>query len=59
MCFGHAPHLDHMISLLAGARGVFTSLKKAGAACFEQSTPRGPWELRWILTAKLLRQLAE
>jgi phosphohistidine phosphatase len=59
MCFGHAPHLDHMISLLAGARGVFTSLKKAGAACFEQSNPRGPWELRWILTAKLLRQLAE
>ena len=59
MCFGHAPHLDQVISLLTGSRGVFTSLKKAGVACFEQSNPRGQWELLWILTPKLLRQLAE
>jgi phosphohistidine phosphatase len=58
MCFGHAPHLDQMISQLAGAHGVFTSLKKAGVACFEQAASRGRWELRWILTPKMLRQLS-
>ena len=57
MCFGHAPHLDQMISQLAGARGPFTSLKKAGVACLEQGTG-GRWELLWVLTPKLLRQLA-
>jgi len=59
MCFGHAPHLDQMISELAGSHGVFTSLKKAGVACFEQTASRGRWELRWILTPKMLRQLAQ
>lgn len=58
MCFGHAPHLDQMVSQLVGARGVFTSLKKAGVACLEHAAPQGAWELRWILTPKMLRQLA-
>lgn len=57
MCFGHAPHLDQMIAQLAGARGMFTSLKKAGVACLEQGTG-GRWELLWIVTPKMLRQLA-
>lgn len=59
ICFGHAPHLDQMISLLVGARGVFTELKKAGIACLEHAASHGRWELRWILTPKVLRQLAE
>jgi phosphohistidine phosphatase len=59
MCFGHAPHLDLMIAQLAGARGVFTELKKAGVACFEHATGHGRWELRWILTPKMLRKLAD
>lgn len=58
VCFGHAPHLDLLIAHLAGARGAFTELKKAGAACFEQSAAHGRWELRWILTPKVLRELA-
>src|SRR5215470_8731961 len=45
ICFGHAPHLDTMISQLAGSRGVFTSLKKAGVACFERGVSQGRWEL--------------
>jgi phosphohistidine phosphatase len=57
MCFGHAPHLDQMISQLAGARGTFTALKKVGVACMEQGAG-GRWELLWILTPKMLRQLA-
>jgi phosphohistidine phosphatase len=57
MCFGHAPQLDQMISQLVGARGPFTALKKAGVACLEQGTG-GRWELLWILTPKMLRQLA-
>lgn len=59
MCFGHAPHMDQMIAQLAGGRGVFTSLKKAGVACFEQTASQGRWELRWILTPKMLRQLSQ
>ncbi len=59
MLVGHAPHLDLLVSHLAGARGPFTSLKKAGVACLEQASGHGRWELRWILTPKLLRDLAD
>lgn len=58
-CFGHAPHLDLMIAYLAGARTAFTELKKAGAACLEQASPHGRWELRWMLAPKMLRDLGE
>ncbi len=57
-CFGHAPHLDLTIAHLAGARTPFTELKKAGAACFEQAG-HGTWNLLWILTPKVLRDLGE
>ncbi|MFZ3200583.1 MAG: phosphohistidine phosphatase SixA [Candidatus Acidiferrales bacterium] len=59
MCVGHAPQLDLMIAQLAGARGVFTELKKAGVACLEHATGHARWELRWILTPKVLRKLAD
>ncbi len=58
ICFGHAPHLDQLISQLAGARGVFTELKKAGVACLEHTGTQSAWHLQWILTPKVLRQLA-
>jgi phosphohistidine phosphatase len=59
MCFGHAPQVDQMIAHLAGSQSPFTELKKAGVACFEQGTSRGKWMLRWILTAKILRELGD
>jgi phosphohistidine phosphatase len=59
MCFGHAPHLELWISHLAGARGPFTDLKKAGVACFERPAPHGKWSLLWLLTPKLLRELRD
>jgi phosphohistidine phosphatase len=59
MCCGHVPHLEQMISQLAGTRSVFTSLKKAGVVCFEAPAEHGSWELRWLLTPKILRQLSE
>jgi len=59
MCCGHAPHLDLLISLLAGARGTFTALKKAGVACFEQQGSHSRWELRWVLSPKVLRDLGD
>lgn len=58
MCFGHAPHLDQLISQLVGARGVFTELKKAGVASLEHVGTHTAWRLLWILTPKVLRQLA-
>lgn len=58
MCFGHAPHLDHLISQLAGGRGVFTSLKKAGVAALEHTGTQSAWHVLWIGTPKMLRQLA-
>jgi len=59
MCFGHAPHLDGTIAQLAGAKGVFTELKKAGVACFERPAPNGRWTMLWMLTPKALRELAD
>lgn len=59
MCFGHAPHLDQLISLLAGGRGVFTELRKAGVACFERGASDGRWDLLWMLTPKILRRLSK
>lgn len=58
-CFGHAPQLDLTIAHLSGARAPFTELKKAGVACFEHMSAHGAWELRWILTPKVLRDLGE
>jgi phosphohistidine phosphatase len=57
MCCGHAPHVDLLIAHLAGARVPFTEMKKAGVACFEHAAAHGRWELRWILTPKMLREL--
>ena len=59
ICFGHAPHLDALISQLAGARGVFTELRKAGVACFERGSHDSRWDLLWLLTPKVLRQLGK
>jgi phosphohistidine phosphatase len=59
MCFGHAPQLDLMIAHLVGAQSVFTSLKKAGITCLEHSSTRARWDLLWIVTPKMLRQLAD
>jgi phosphohistidine phosphatase len=58
MCFGHAPHLDQLISQLVGARGVLTELKKAGVASLERAGTHSSWRLLWLLTPKALRQLA-
>jgi phosphohistidine phosphatase len=58
-CFGHAPHMDLTITQLSGARGVFTELKKAGVVCFEHAATRGRWTLRWLVSPKLLRDLAK
>lgn len=59
MCFGHAPQLDSMISHLIGVPRAFTALKKAGVACLDHSAAHSKWELLWIVTPKMLRQLAE
>lgn len=58
-CFGHAPHIDLAIAHLSGARAPFTELKKSGIACFEHSAPQGRWTLRWLVSPKLLRDLAD
>lgn len=58
-CFGHAPHLDQLIAQMTGAHDVFTELKKAGVACLEHASAQGRWILRWMLTPKMLRQLAK
>jgi phosphohistidine phosphatase len=59
MCFGHAPQLDLMVAHLIGSQRVFTALKKAGVACIEHSASQAKWDLLWIATPKMLRQLAE
>jgi phosphohistidine phosphatase len=58
-CFGHAPHMDLTIAQLSGSRTVYTELKKAGVVCFEHAAAHGRWTLRWLVTAKILRDLAK
>jgi phosphohistidine phosphatase len=58
MVFGHAPHLDNLAAHLIGGR-VFTELKKAGVACFEHTPATGKWNLRWLVTPKILREIGE
>ena len=58
MVFGHAPHLDNLAAHLIGSR-VFTELKKAGVACFEHTPATGKWNLRWLVTPKMLREIGD
>jgi phosphohistidine phosphatase len=58
-CFGHAPHVDLLLAHATGARGAFTEMKKAGVACLEQETGHARWQLLWLLTAKILRDLGD
>jgi phosphohistidine phosphatase len=58
-CFGHAPHVDLLLAHAAGARGAFTEMKKAGVACLEQEAGHARWQLLWLLTAKILRDLSD
>jgi phosphohistidine phosphatase len=58
ICFGHAPHLDDFIAYALRASAPITTLKKAGVACLDLQTLSPPGgQLRWLLTAKLLRNL--
>lgn len=55
--FGHAPHLDDVITTALGAKKHLTSLKKAGVALIELkriSPPAGT--LVWLATPKMLRR---
>ena len=58
ICFGHAPHMDQLISHMVGARSLITALKKAGVACVEMgSVSGGKGNLQWLVSPKLLRRL--
>lgn len=55
--FGHAPHLDDVITTTLGAKKHVTELKKAGVALIELkriSPPIGI--LAWLATPKMLRR---
>ncbi|HUL17557.1 MAG TPA: phosphohistidine phosphatase SixA [Terriglobales bacterium] len=56
-CFGHAPHLDELLSVGLGMKKDLSQLKKAGVAVLELSRifpPEGT--LVWLATPKLLRK---
>ena len=58
--FGHAPHLDGVITTALGSKKHVTSLKKAGVALVELkriSPPMGV--LAWLATPKMLRRAAK
>jgi len=60
MAFGHAPHMDQVITQLVGAHGIFTALKKAGVAALEFDSPAaGKATLAWLLPPKVLRRIEE
>ncbi|HUI73577.1 MAG TPA: phosphohistidine phosphatase SixA [Candidatus Acidoferrum sp.] len=56
-CFGHAPHLDELLSAGLGVKKDLSQLKKAGVAVLELSRifpPEGT--LVWLAIPKLLRR---
>jgi phosphohistidine phosphatase len=56
-CFGHAPHVDGLLTAAVGCSRHITSMKKAGVALVELrrlSPPNG--QLIWLATPKLLRK---
>ena len=58
--FGHAPHLDDVVTTALGAKKHLTSLKKAGVALIELkriSPPIGI--LAWLATPKMLRRVGK
>jgi phosphohistidine phosphatase len=60
ICFGHAPHLDELISFALGAKKDLTELKKAGTACIELSRVfPSAGKLVWLVTPKAVRKLSK
>ncbi len=57
-CCGHAPNLDEVLAHAVGARGAFTALKKAGAACVEVDPDQpGTGTLHWLYLPATLRKI--
>ena len=59
-CFGHAPHVDDLLTAAVGAKQHITEMKKGGVALVELrrvSPPSG--RLVWLATPKLLRKAAK
>ncbi len=55
--FGHAPHVDELISMAVNSRHQITCMKKAGVALVELKRLNPvSGELIWLATAKLLRK---
>ena len=58
-CFGHAPHMDELISAVLGCKRDATSLKKAGLACLELRRVAPPaGTLVWLATPRLLKRIS-
>jgi len=56
-CFGHAPHMDELVSTVLACKRDATSLKKAGVACLELRRVAPPaGTLVWLATPKLLKK---
>ena len=56
-CFGHAPHVDSLLTAVVRGQRHITSIKKAGVAFVELkrvSPPNG--QLVWLVTPKLFRK---
>jgi phosphohistidine phosphatase len=60
MCFGHEPHLSHVIAYILHSRATGTELRRAGVACFELKTLLPPSGLLvGLYPAKALRMLGK
>ena len=60
MCFGHAPHLDELVSAALGAKKGLTELKKSGVACIELSRVQpAAGKLQWLIVPRMVRKLSK
>lgn len=61
MIVGHEPTFSHLVSTLCsqGRCEAFVDFKKAGCACLTADLNTGSAELRWFVTSKILRLVAQ
>jgi phosphohistidine phosphatase SixA len=60
MCFGHAPHLDELLSAALGTKKAISELKKSGVACVEMARMQPPeGKVVWLVTPRAVKKLSK
>jgi phosphohistidine phosphatase len=56
---GHDPWITDLVGKLAGAPGMQVRMAKAGVARLDRNDDQTVWELKWLVSPKLLLRVGE